>query len=91
MQESGMWIEFGMGFAGGIAGFLLFSGALARKVYGLQYEVATVKEQLLREKNSRASLTRHKDQQSLELLKELQTPPAPKNHTNPLAKFGISR
>lgn len=86
-----MLIEIGISLLGGISGAVLFHAGLARKVYNLQCDIATLQERLLQEKNQRAALTRHKDKESLEVLRELQKPVqdiTPKNH---LAKFGIGR
>jgi len=91
MQELGMWWDLGMAFAAGLSGSLLIFAGLARKVYNLQLDLSTVQEQLLREKNQRAALTRHRDKESLEVLNSLKAPaPLPVPH-NALGKFGIGR
>lgn len=89
MQESCMWFDILISVAGGIAGGAFIHAALARKVYNLQMDLASVQAQFLRERNQRASLTRSKDKESLELFNTLknETPKLPP--VNPLAKFGV--
>lgn len=89
MQESRMVLEILIGVCVPLAISVLVYAGLARKVYNLQMDLATLQEQFLRERNQRAALHRSKDKESLELLKDLknQTPvPTP---INPLRKFGI--
>lgn len=65
----------------------LIHASLARRVWNLQCDLAATQAQLLRERNLRASSTRSKDKEALEVLKDLQQQPSPINHVNPLAKF----
>lgn len=91
MQESGMLIELAVGFTGGLCGGLAFHAALARKVYNLQLDLSMLQAQLLRERNQRASLSRSKDKEALEVLQDLKSTPPPAAKVNHLAKFGIGR
>lgn len=75
----------------GIVGSLIFHAGLARKVYNLQCDLSVTQAQLLREKNSRAALSRSKDKESLEVLRELTTSNPPAKPLHPLQKFGITR
>ena len=79
-----------LGFLGGMVPTLLFHAGLVRRVWNLQCDLATTQAQLLRERNQRASLSRSKDKEALEVLNELKGPVGiPKPAVNPLAKFGV--
>ena len=91
MQESGMWYDLLLSGAVSLAVCALFHAGLARKVWNVQCDLAATQAQLLRERNQRASLSRSKDKESLELFDKMKSAPVieqPKNH---LAKFGIGR
>jgi hypothetical protein len=76
----------------GILCSLLIHAPLARRVYNLQLDVSTLKERLLQEKNSRASMSRKAVKESLEDLQTMYGPhPQPVRTVNPLAKFGIMK
>jgi len=81
--------ELGAAFAAGVVGSLLVFAGLARKVYNLQCDLVATQAQLLKEKNSRAALTRYKDKEALEVLREVGAPPVAVNSKNPLSKFGV--
>lgn len=67
----------------------LFHAGLARRVWNLQCDLAATQAQLLRERNQRASLSRSKDKEALEVFHELKNGSQPAPPRNPLAKFGI--
>lgn len=84
-------LDLALGAVGGILSSLLILAGLARRVYSLQCDIATLKERFLQEKNARASLSRRNVKADLEVLEELKSgQPAP-TKVNPLAKFGIAK
>jgi len=87
MQESGMWFDLITTVFVACVVCLLLYAALARRVWNLRMDISTLQEQILREKNQRAALTRSRDKQSLELFQDLKQPTPPLNSVNPLAKF----
>lgn len=91
MLKTCLMFELALGAAGGIVSSLLILAGLARRVYSLQCDIATLKERFLQEKNARASMSRRNVKADLEVLEELKMGQPPAVPKNPLAKFGISR
>jgi len=91
MQELGMFYDLITPALVALLVSLIVYAGLARKVWTLQCDLASTQAQLLRERNQRASLSRSKDKEALEVLSELgQHAPTP-TQRHPLAKFGISK
>lgn len=78
-------ITVGLGMLGGVAIY----APLARKVWNLQCDIASTQAQLLKDRNQRAAMIRHKDKESLELLNDLKGTPKPVVPPNPMDKFRI--
>jgi len=91
MQESGMFYDLITPALVALLVSLIVYAGLARKVWTLQCDLASTQAQLLRERNQRASLSRSKDKESLDVLRELGQNPAPQVPKNPLSKFGVGR
>jgi hypothetical protein len=76
--------------AWGAAGSALVYALISVKVWRLQCDLAAMREQFLKLRNTRAADQRWKVQEELEVLKQAaQMPSEPKKVVNPLAKFGI--
>jgi hypothetical protein len=89
MQKSGMFLDLLAPALVSLVVSLLVLAGLTRKVWNLQMDIAGLQAQFLRERNQRASLTRSKDKEALELFRDIAPTKPPVNKINPLNKFGI--